>query len=247
MNFSALYFDDIHMDEEIKIAAQNYLYRNLKDSIELMYSGSVYDTDLQNFFTILSLKNIGELDSVDELLNNNDFANAFLQNGKINPDKLSEANSITVNNICTERELDFDDLYQNDSIAYSNLVDIAYQYPLIGGEAVYRARAILGIDIDDTQLAFRLVHTTSKLNPDDFLIIPNPTTGVFSLRYTLKDNEVGKVKIYDNLGKIILVSAIEPSNNYLNFDLSGIQAGVYYLKVTLLSGLEINKKIVLIK
>ena len=45
------------------------VYRQLKDSLQLMYSGSTYDLTLQNFFNLMALGNTGYLENVKDALN----------------------------------------------------------------------------------------------------------------------------------------------------------------------------------
>ncbi len=68
-----------------------------------------------------------------------------------NPANLMDANSKFVNTICLQHA---GDTITYDSLQRIQLFAIAYQVPMIGGEAVYRARAILKLDVDDTQLEY---------------------------------------------------------------------------------------------
>jgi hypothetical protein len=90
------------------------------------------------------------IDSVERYLNNNDSANAVLVNGSIDPQNLMDSNSVYVNNVLAGVFVDHDTIYY-DSLQRVNLMEIAYQNPIIGGDAVYRSPAILKLDVDDTR------------------------------------------------------------------------------------------------
>lgn len=240
--------DSLNYSDEQKFALEKFVYRNLKDSLQLMNSGSTFDAALQNFFTSVSLQNVGLLNSIDELLNNNQYATAYLNSLSIESDRLVEQNLATVNRICAQYEMDFDNL---DESSYQELLAIAYQYPRFGGEAVFRARAILGIDVDDTELALRQSnseHTNADEEKNKKLtLIPNPTKGLFTANYLLEENESATLQLTDQFSRLMFTKVISYPNSLCNFDLSTNKSGVYYLNLTTSKGEIVNEKIVLIK
>jgi hypothetical protein len=201
-------------------------YQFLKDSLQLLSSGSVYDASLQNFFTATSLSNIGMLYNVNELLNSNETATAYLLNSTISTTELKIYNSVKVNTITSN--------YYQDSIVYSpeqrlELLSIAYQYPHVGGEAVYRARAILNLDLDDTQISYRYADSNSL--KQELYIYPNPNNGQFNLNYLVSKDEAATVYITDAIGKLIVSQKLINSEQLHQFNLSGVNSGMYYLKL----------------
>jgi hypothetical protein len=232
------------MNEELRYSLRNYVYKNLKDSLQLMYTGSTHDAELQNFFTAMSLDNLGLLNNVDDLLRNNDYANAVLLNESINSDRLIVENLAIVNRIVADYEFDFREL---DSISRQQLEYIAYQYPQIGGEAVYRARAILGIDFEDSFLTYRLASQKDNSNSTDFKLFPNPNSGIFNLEYKLKENISAVAEIFDNFGKLITKIQLESQDKIFSFDLSSIEAGAYSLRIGTSDGQVVTKKVFIIK
>jgi hypothetical protein len=82
---------------------------------------------------------------------------------------------------------DFDSL-RYDSTQAIALRNIAYMDPIVGGEAVHRARAILRLDLEDLPIGFRqgqnnMANTPASGNAD-FSVFPNPTTGKLTIRTT---------------------------------------------------------------
>jgi hypothetical protein len=207
-----------------------------------MFSGSVFDTDLQNFFTLYGLSASGQLEKVNELINSNDLATAYLQNENINTNFIMEENNRIVNSISTRNILDA--LILTDNERY-DLTIIAYQYPHIGGDAVYRARAILGIDFDDTQIANRIFD--SENDQALIKIYPNPSKGIFELSYFMHEDEIANVNIVDELGRVVKTLTLNGNSNTITIDLSSQNSGFYWLQILNNKGLQQPIKIILLK
>jgi len=236
--------DTANVDAEKLFAIENYLYRTIRDSLQLLYSGSSYDVQLQNYFTLLALNNVGELENVTELMRNNDFANSYLQNEILLPSHLPEINLQTVNRICAQYQLDFTHL---DSLDYQALISIAYQNALIGGEAVYRARAILGIDVDDTQLAYRITNPVITNVRNDIEIYPNPSSGKVTINCILEEGESAIVRIVDTMGKFVKSQELKSGNNKVSLSSAKFSNGLYNFIITTSNGRTFNNKILLNK
>ena len=119
------------------------------------------------------------------------------------------------------------------------------------GEAVFRARAILGIDVDDTELALRQSNFEQTLANEEknkkLTVIPNPTKGLFTVNYPLQEFEMATIQITDQFGRLMFNKVINYPSTLCNFDLSINKSGVYYLNITTSNGEVVNEKIVLIK
>jgi len=125
------------------------------------------------------------------------------------------------------------------------LLSIAYKYPHVGGEAVYRARAILNLDLDDTQISYR--YADSKSLNKELFIYPNPTSGQFTLDYLVTNDEEAIVYITDAVGKIIVSQNLINSEQLHQFNLRGVGAGMYYLKLVSSLGTTKYSKINILK
>jgi hypothetical protein len=118
------------------------------------------------------------------------------------------------------------------------------------GEAVYRARAILGIDVDDTELAYRINHVPIETKSDSiskFLIYPNPTKGKFTIEFDKFVSNPIELTIYDEIGRIIRVVKSNSNIKRFDFDLSDSGVGIYTVKIKDQFGFENYNKIVIIK
>lgn len=236
--------DSIYPTDEDRFMARQYLYDFIKDSLQLIYSGSVYDVELQNFFSTMALNNVGLLSNVEEMLANNEYATAMLFNEDINTTLLVENNLNKVNEICALYGQDFTLM---DSVSRSILEQIAYQHPLIGGTAVYRARAILGIDVDDTMLAFRKQQQILRKHQIELFVMPNPSTGRFNLSLSNKEEKMVSINVFNSLGMNVLRYNPGSDEWMTSLHLENSPEGLYTVKVQLGSGQELMRKIVVVQ
>jgi len=245
------YFGEIVREEiEFEVLAEEFNYFNGEYFFEEMdeYSdwlslGTWEDTIYQNFYNYLLNSNIGEFSEVIDLMENGNIDEAINQNIGIIPGNAIEANEQFVN----EMYLSY---YLNDTIPPSNelqaLENIALLTPWIGGEAVYTARILLGIDPDLHGIAYRLQKedstfiTSSKVN-----IYPNPTASNVTIEFEQLPESFVIVQMDDLTGKELINKRLESSLR-INFELNHLKSGTYLLKVSDVNGL-IETKLLIIK
>ena len=223
-------------------------YEFLSDSIQYLTLGTTADVPLQNFFNAMNLSNYGYLKNVQELLLNNELLDAALANLSIVPSNLHEANSKLVNEVLAAS--DFDSL-RYDSAQAVALRNIAYMNPIVGGEAVYRARAILRLDLEDLPIGFRQSQSTVLPAPKDgnpdFSVFPNPTTGKLTIR-TAKPSVAGHRLVLHTLygTQVHIETVLRDEQTTCTVDVSALPPGVYQLSIE--EALSIyRKQIVLIR
>ena len=224
--------NDTTINEEYRYYNQDLAYSLLKDSLQLMYSGATYDAELQNFYNLMSLSNLGQLSNVQDLLKDDDIAAAYLLNESINPENLIEQNTQEVNRVVIAQDRDSICLTQEQK---NILLPIAYQLPILGGEAVYRARTLLGIDLDESILASRFATNYDDMSFENYQLYPNPNNGSFSINYTLQKDERAQITIMDAMGKLLQTVQLSNEGNFKRINLTNQQNGFYF--VTLSSNL----------
>jgi hypothetical protein len=115
-----------------------------------------------------------------------------------------------------------------------------HQYPGIGGEAVYRARAILNLDLDDTQLNYRL---GKELGIEQNLkVYPNPNNGLFQFDFKANENEKVTVTVFDALGKCVYLEELNIDKTTHSIDVSTKDNGIYFLQLNSTSGFKLSTK-----
>ncbi len=202
------------------------------------------DASLQNFFTAVSLNTIGSLENINELLSNNNYATAYFENNLIYSLRLQDQNNAIVNEICARLNMDFDNLSENDILI---LESIAYQYPSIGGEGVYRARAILGIDLDDTSISYRQSFNHLLSNSNKLLILPNPNIGRFKVVCSGGFAKGSEISVLDQAGRSIVKFSVDYEGSVFDGDLSHIQPGIYYIKAVTSNNIVLTQKLIIVK
>jgi hypothetical protein len=132
-------------------------------------------------------------------------------------------------------------IYTFDSLQQATLDSIAYQCPLTGGMAVFRARAILegltGEAFDDEVLCAegqQGLMTPPGVNTIPFKTIvayPNPAQNAVTVRFAHKIDRGQQMALLSPLGQTIRVYDLPEGDIQFNMDISGMPQGIYYLKV----------------
>ena len=79
---------------------------------------------------------------------------------------------------------------------------------------------------------------------DNFIISPNPSNGIFSIRQIEKNNSIHLISIYNILGQKVFEKETFMNDSF-TIDLEKVQKGTYF--VTIADGVSTKKKIIVIK
>lgn len=75
----------------------------------------------------------------------------------------------------------------------------------------------------------------TKEHPFQLQIMPNPTSGNTTIRYTLAAEDIMKVEIYTSLGNLVAVpekGMNKAGEHILNYSTDELPPGVYYIRLT---------------
>ena len=92
----------------------------------------------------------------------------------------------------------------------------------------------------------------NELTPENFVLeqnYPNPFNPSTTIRYSIKENTLVTLKVYDILGNevVTLVNEVKPAGKYeISFDASSISSGIYFYKLNA-GGFTNTKKMILLK
>ncbi len=120
-----------------------------------------------------------------------------------------------------------------------------------GGEAVYSARVILGLDPADLNqdyakrpnIPIEKVVYTNKIR-----VYPNPATNQINLAFEKELSMESVFEIYDFSGKLLLSKTLEAKTVFNTINLIRVKAGIYYYKIyTANETLAKNKLVILNK
>ena len=118
--------------------------------------------------------------------------------------------------------------------------------PYIGGDAVYSARIMLGIDPDDYGLPFAKPPQMLKLTEISNRLYPNPATETVNVSLIgFEEIKSVLVELYDITGQKTANFSLY-ADNY-NFSVANLKAGMYMYRLIVNGELIENNKLVIIK
>lgn len=228
--------------EEVKA----YAYEMLARDSMLMYQGTILDAVLQDFYQTISEGNYGAFDEIVNLLQQEDTIGAIIVNSIITPENLTESNQQLFNEIFFatwgENKIELD-AYQQSTLEF-----IAFQNPYSGGDAVYSARVMLGLDIADfmDNSMERRSETEDKHTVyDQGVIVPNPNTGKMIYLYSINSNEKSELQIFNARGTLIRNYSLPSDIPSIEVDLSDQTSGIYVYRVVTNGTVFAGNKIIL--
>lgn len=169
---------------------------------------------------------------------NNNLENAELQNEYVVNGELPEINTAFMNEVeinYIERGNDIQYLIDN----FSDILAIAQQCPYYGGEAVYRARAVLEL-INDSLVynddancllygIYRQGQTTTY-NDLNIIVKPNPANSYVSIRVNCVDDTNFETEILNSVGQSVLRNILQCNKENI-VKLNSLQQGIYTVVV----------------
>ncbi len=217
-----------------------------------MKLGTDYDNDLSAFYDSVKGTNIAELLVIDSLILMNDTVQANITNTNITPDNLSETNDQLITEIYLHTWAT-DEFVAFDGDQLNTLLNVAYQNPLSGGDAVYDARVLLGLDLDDfyaedeARLSKSTTPNSDQVSTHFGKIIPNPNNGTMQFMYKLDDGERAKIEIYDVKGHLMKFYALQSDQTLQNIEMTDVDCGIYFYRFTVEDRIVLSDKIVIQK
>lgn len=236
-----------------------YCFHQLKTNDTLMRLGTTDDTLYQHFFDFAKTGNIGKFEKVNTIILDSiiaDTTTAEFVNQNIFPKCSMDENKQIVNAIYLNKwknDADTTNLkhYQFDSTEIFQLNNIAYQNPLLGGFAVYEARAMLNIDVIDEVLSIdksiTIGNHMEESKKSDFILYPNPNDGNMILDYSIDDNQYGTLSLYDIAGKLVNSYNFYGSKKSMRIDGTSLQAGSYFYLIKIGDKITKTNKLIIIK
>lgn len=91
-----------------------------------------------------------------------------------------------------------------------------------------------------------VISHTDFISTESLQVIPNPSTGVFEIYLDGKSLAGAEIKVFDELGQVVLQNKNETLTNHTTLDLTTRQSGMYLLQINL-NGKIISKRLMLMK
>ena len=234
-----------NLQEEQNYFAKEFAYKLMDKDSAYMNLGTNEDAIYQNFYSTINNSNIGKLNQINKYINAKNFNVTLDLNSTLIATNTIENNRITVNNIYLNKVINNKYLGESDSLT---LVNIAYQLPSKGGDAVFSARVILGIDpIDkDDHQVIPINNQANTVNPLTINVYPNPANDKLYIVPNQVVEGMATVEIYNMNGKLSYSTTINIAQKVETLNVSSIKAGIYNLRITTIDQ-TFSHKLVIIK
>ncbi|MFM2190507.1 MAG: Secretion system C-terminal sorting domain [Bacteroidota bacterium] len=171
--------------------------------------------------------------------------------------------SIYASEIIEENEQAVNEIYlsilgQNQIQINQSSIDqleyVASQCPLAGGNAVYRARALLYL-IDDNYVfddlniclqAGIILRQKSELQPTAHLF-PTPANNSVTLTYKLPDGSNAELHVFNSIGSLQLTQQLDTGLTEVSFSIEQLTPGVYQFRIYTSCDFQMSGKLVIIR
>ena len=231
------------LPEEEKYNLKREVFEQLMNDPELMNQGTADDIILQLFYNNALNDNMGQLINAENILLNDTLGlNAFLS--MFNPENNAEQNMQIVLEIYEATYGMEPEDFTADQV--DNLLAIALQSPISGGEAVYIARGMLHLDVDDLiDENNQRKSSIAKNDIEQIYVYPNPSNEDFTVELNIKEDETAVIFIKDLFGKVILIKDVTRKDQRI-VETTATRAGVYFYEIVVDGILKANGKLVVI-
>ena len=150
--------------------------------------------------------------------------------------------SVGINSEITEWEWDFD----NDGIIDSYEQNPSFEYQEAGSYSVYLR--ISNGTLEDTVIKTDFIQVSTGTNVEYAgyitpVIFPNPATGVIYVRTPENSKKPEAVSLFDLAGRQVLKNNCNSNSSVIKVDISGIEPGIYIVKMQYGNGMVFSNKI----
>jgi hypothetical protein len=232
-------------DEMTKEMSAKDAHRLLVEHPDWLNLNTTQDGDYQQFFSETDTTELAQANYAELAALADNEQQAILQNAA-----LSGAGDLTGNHK-TVFEI-YNRTWLKDSVILTaadsaTLLAIALQHPAQGGEAVYTARVMLRLMVDDatgTYSSYRVATVTETTTPV-VEVFPNPANTQLTVSGHYLETDVVVFSLYDVTGRVLLTETLKTGNGTLTLDVSAVQPGAYLYQITV-NGNEVatNKLVV---
>ena len=160
----------------------------------------------------------------------------------ITDDNLIESNKLLANEIYLDN-VNQDYFSTLNTTDINTLENIAFQPGIIGGEAVYRSRALLKLRIEDGAGALRTSSVIKKtIDPPVIRLYPNPANNNVTIEST--SGTINAVEVFDS--KLSLVKSTGEKRKLVSINTELLSNGLYNVRVRLEDGSIYHVKVSII-
>jgi hypothetical protein len=232
-------------DEMTKEMSAKDAHKLLVEHPDWLNLNTAQDGDYQQFFTETDTTEIAKANYTEIAALADNEQQAVLQNAA-----LAGASDLTGNHK-TVFEI-YNRSWLKDSVAITaadsaTLLNIALQHPAQGGDAVYTARVMLRIFVDDATgnyFNYRVAAAT-ETTAQAVEVFPNPANNQITITGHYAETDVVVFSLYDLTGRLLLSEQLKTGNGTLNLDLGAVQPGAFLYQITVNGAVTTTDKLVI--
>jgi hypothetical protein len=206
------------------------LYNLLDENPDLMLMGHENDQEYINFYNTMKNKNIGKFSDVYKYIDSYDYENATTLNSNITPESdlfgyMKTAIGIYLDSWCKGR-------YEFSDTEYEVLLNIALLSPETGGDGVYVARILLGIDPIEYGTTYKIGKGNTTNQDVNARVFPNPAKDKLSIEFDKTGIQIdGTINMYDITGRLVLSKNFSTFDSKIIINIESLEKGSYLYKV----------------
>jgi hypothetical protein len=210
-----------------------YTYRALVNNDTLLHTNDPTDQDYIHYVKSWEGTNLYHTNLLYQALQNGSISQAWQHYHNIQPQNILEKTNQIVNfivlSVTDTTENATLSIYPFDAQQTETLTNIASQNPHEIGEAVIRARVLLGMGADTQKMEGYQseLQKISKIST----IVPNPAQSYFDVQMPHTAADVLTILIYDALGKLCHTQEIYHQDGTWRASTANLQNGIYTCKI----------------
>ncbi len=224
-------------------------YSGLKKNPALLTLGTADDIIYQTLYDNLDNGNIGMFEKINAFIKEKDYSQANVLLSQIVDENIVELYKKIVSQILIDKEIAQREL---TSVERTALESIAYELGIYGGEAVYMARAMLKIFVDDDLSLARskapdfYTNKKSDVSTISSFIYPNPANKEVHLMFSKPDQEEKYVTILNSYGETVKFLKWEKNIPIFTLNTEAFSPGIYNISVSINNESSQTNKLVVI-
>jgi hypothetical protein len=230
---------------ENRYYAEDFAYKLIDETPALLNMGVAEDSIYQQFYNENKIKSIGKFADIDKYIFNAQYADAIQLNNTVIPINLMETHKKAINHIYLQTIVNNQIISSSDSIT---LYNIANQLPFYGGDAVYSARVILGLDPANLNLDYAKVlqkQVILNIESEAVRLYPNPVSDIVNLIFNSETVGNAVFELYDMSNRKLLMQKIPPKTIEYTINLINIKSGIYYCRISNKTGVLLKSKLII--
>ncbi|MBK8848125.1 MAG: hypothetical protein IPO27_16950 [Bacteroidetes bacterium] len=211
--------------EENRYAEDEFAYHTLR--ADTMHELNIDSLLRLQFEQTMDQDVIGQFYQVAEMISKGEIEAAYNLNHTISDTRIVAENIKTVNDIFLRTVAIGQPIGDNDKTI---LLNMATTLSLVGGEATFWARSLLGVDFEDLLSNYlresKTETTKDKLNVT-VKLMPNPTNGKVILN---SSHPINFIEVYNSLQQQVGVAQTNMDAQTIEFDFQKIEGNVFFIK-----------------